>query len=72
MNKCGQKCEVYSRVSGYHRPVERWNKGKQQEFKERVVFTEDLSFQSNFATVGLPNLKKPTVQKTLGDEPVAN
>ncbi len=27
--------EVYSRVVGYFRPVQNWNKGKQQEFKER-------------------------------------
>jgi len=28
-------CEVYSRVTGYYRPVQYWNRGKQQEFKER-------------------------------------
>lgn len=27
--------EVYSRVSGYFRPVNQWNKGKQEEFSER-------------------------------------
>ena len=32
------KCEVYSRVVGYMRPVSQWNKGKQQEFKDRTVF----------------------------------
>jgi anaerobic ribonucleoside-triphosphate reductase len=30
-----RKCEVYSRVVGYLRPVEQWNKGKKQEYKER-------------------------------------
>jgi hypothetical protein len=35
---CGQNCEVYSRVVGYYRPVTQWNKGKQQEFKDRRVF----------------------------------
>ena len=29
-------CEIYSRVVGYFRPVSQWNKGKQEEFKERV------------------------------------
>jgi hypothetical protein len=29
--------EVYSRVSGYYRPVSQWNKGKQSEFKDRKV-----------------------------------
>jgi hypothetical protein len=33
-----QPCEVYSRIVGYLRPVKQWNKGKQQEFKERVLF----------------------------------
>ena len=32
------KCEVYSRVVGYLRPVQQWNEGKSQEFKERKTF----------------------------------
>ena len=35
MAKCGQKTETYSRVVGYFRPTQDWNKGKQQEFKDR-------------------------------------
>ena len=31
-------CEVYSRVVGYIRPVSQWNKGKQQEYKERKEY----------------------------------
>lgn len=31
-------CEVYSRVVGYLRPVQNWNAGKQQEFRERQMF----------------------------------
>ncbi|MST99683.1 hypothetical protein FYJ85_21875 [Victivallaceae bacterium BBE-744-WT-12] len=38
MSKCGAICEVFSRVCGYFRPVTNWNKGKQEEFKERKVF----------------------------------
>lgn len=38
MNDKRQKCEVYSRVVGYIRPVAQWNKGKQAEFKDRKVF----------------------------------
>ena len=33
-----QKCERYSRVVGYLRPVEQWNEGKQQEFNDRKTF----------------------------------
>lgn len=31
-------CEVYSRIVGYVTPVGLWNRGKQQEFRERVVY----------------------------------
>ena len=33
-----QKCEVYSRVVGYIRPVQQWNNGKKQEYKERKEY----------------------------------
>lgn len=36
--RCNAKTEVYSRVVGYFRPVVQWNKGKQQEFKDRREF----------------------------------
>ena len=38
MAKCGETCEIYSRVCGYYRPVTNWNRGKQEEFKERTTF----------------------------------
>jgi anaerobic ribonucleoside-triphosphate reductase len=31
-------CEVYSRVVGYFRPIDRWNSGKRSEFHERITF----------------------------------
>ena len=33
--KCGKVCEVWSRITGYYRPVQNWNDGKVQEFKDR-------------------------------------
>jgi len=36
---CDDDCEVYSRVVGYLRPVKQWNKGKQEEFNSRQVFS---------------------------------
>ena len=36
--QCGSECEVYSRVVGYLRPVQQWNKGKKQEFNERKTY----------------------------------
>ena len=38
MSKCGAVCEIFSRVCGYFRPVNNWNKGKREEFKDRKVF----------------------------------
>jgi len=35
---CKCKTEVYSRVVGYYRPVQQWNKGKQAEYHDRVPF----------------------------------
>jgi len=35
-------CEVYSRVVGYLRPVDQWNAGKQEEFKERKTFDKAI------------------------------
>lgn len=40
-----QRCEVYSRVVGYLRPVKQWNKGKQQEFEERKTYEVDSCCQ---------------------------
>jgi len=39
MTKCSATCEVYSRVVGYLRPIQNWNKGKQEEFKERKEYS---------------------------------
>lgn len=32
------RCEVYSRIVGYLRPVSQWNEGKKEEFKDRVTY----------------------------------
>ena len=36
--ECGNVTEVYSRITGYYRPVQNWNDGKSQEFKDRKVY----------------------------------
>ena len=35
---CGKKTEVYSRITGYYRPVQNWNDGKAQEYKDRRLY----------------------------------
>lgn len=36
--RCGKSAEVYSRITGYYRPVQNWNEGKTQEYKNRIVY----------------------------------
>lgn len=36
------KCEVYSRIVGYLRPVSQWNEGKKAEFYDRVTYDKAL------------------------------
>ena len=36
--KCGGPAEVYSRITGYYRPVQNWNDGKREEYSERRVY----------------------------------
>ncbi len=43
---CGAKCEVYSRVVGYLRPVDQWNDGKQAEFAVRRTFDKSAVIQA--------------------------
>lgn len=38
---CGCDTEVYSRITGYYRPVKNWNDGKAQEYKERKVYNPE-------------------------------
>ncbi len=40
---CGERTEVYSRITGYYRPVQNWNEGKTEEFKNRKTYDIDNS-----------------------------
>ncbi len=42
---CGKESEVWTRVVGFHRPVQSWNKGKKEEYKDRVEFDADYSLE---------------------------
>ena len=41
--QCGEKTEVYSRITGYYRPVQNWNDGKAQEYRDRSVYNIETS-----------------------------
>ncbi len=49
--ECGENTEVYSRITGYYRPVQNWNDGKSQEFKERKVYNIETSVLTKNAAV---------------------
>ena len=46
MAKCGSKTEIYSRVVGYFRPTQDWNKGKKEEFKDRKTYLGSSAVKS--------------------------
>ena len=58
---CGKETEVYSRITGYYRPLRNWNDGKVQEFKERKEYNPDIQkkIEENllFSTATCPNCK---------------
>ncbi|MBQ8426239.1 MAG: ribonucleoside triphosphate reductase [Clostridia bacterium] len=41
--KCGKTTEVYSRITGYYRPIQNWNDGKRKEFEDRKEYNIDTS-----------------------------
>ena len=45
--ECNKDTEVYSRIVGYYRPIQNWNKGKREEFKFRKEFEEKKSMDSS-------------------------
>ncbi|MBO5939145.1 MAG: ribonucleoside triphosphate reductase [Clostridia bacterium] len=52
---CGEKTEVYSRITGYYRPVQNWNDGKAEEYKNRKLYdisssmaNRGMNFEDNF------------------------
>ena len=58
--KCGKVTEVYSRITGYYRPVQNWNDGKSQEYKERVEYDPEQSML-HFEDRGHGNVRQGTV-----------
>jgi len=47
---CEEKTEVYSRITGYYRPVQNWNDGKSQEYKDRRVYDVESAMKRRFST----------------------
>ena len=65
--ECGEKTEVYSRITGYYRPVQNWNDGKTQEFKDRKLYDiPNSKFHKKMQTVTAEN--SDSVEKIAADE----
>lgn len=47
-----QKCEIWTRVMGYHRPISSFNKGKKSEYYERKCFIEDKAITKLYGSEG--------------------
>ena len=62
---CGKEAEVYSRITGYYRPVQNWNDGKTQEYKDRKFYEISPSklseVKTNIVTISKDEVKvEPT------------
>ena len=57
--KCGRTTEVYSRITGYYRPVQNWNDGKLEEFHARKTYDIANSHLKSECRVKAEDVKKP-------------
>ena len=64
---CGKKTEVYSRITGYYRPVQNWNDGKVQEFKDRKVY--NIGHSTLHHTGPLPEMTNADAALEAASEP---
>ncbi len=62
--KCGKKTEVYSRITGYYRPVQNWNDGKAQEWKERKTYDPQNSTLTHKGVAEAAETQKAQVELT--------
>ncbi len=63
---CGAKTEVYSRITGYYRPVQNWNDGKAQEFSDRKVYNIGKSVLTEKKPVS-EQIKEETSESAIAD-----
>lgn len=66
--KCGKETQVWSRITGYYRPVKQWNIGKREEFKERKVYSIDDKSSLNDSNVK-QETEEPSEDKSENHKP---
>ena len=64
---CGETTEIYSRITGYYRPVQNWNDGKTQEYKDRKVYDIGRSTLTHHGVIGGEDTK--TVAEKITEAP---
>ena len=62
---CGKTTEVYSRITGYYRPVQNWNDGKSQEFKQRKLYDIEKSQLKHKGVIQENKAEKPAVEENV-------
>jgi ribonucleoside-triphosphate reductase len=67
--KCGKKAEVYSRITGYYRPVQNWNDGKTQEYKNRKLYDGAAAGKWHPVSAESSMESQPAVARTALKEP---
>ncbi len=69
--ECGGRVEVYSRITGYYRPVQNWNDGKSQEFQDRIEYNVENSYMKRGEKFGEASLSDtPKVDNVQAEEKV--
>jgi ribonucleoside-triphosphate reductase len=61
--ECGEPTEIYSRITGYYRPVQNWNEGKSQEFRDRRLYEVGETTQESEEAVPSPAAKTAEASK---------
>ena len=62
---CGQRTEVYSRITGYYRPIQNWNDGKTEEYKQRLEYVPANSHLTH-------GVDRPDEDATVNEMPITN
>ena len=65
---CGKKTEVYSRITGYYRPVQNWNDGKSQEYKDRKTYKVAAAAAAPLVAETVVKVEAPKAEVKEGSE----
>lgn len=67
--ECNENTEVYSRITGYYRPVQNWNEGKSQEYKERKLYQPEVSRGAGNGQIAATSLSENSHSEVISEIP---